>query len=56
LAEWFVIIRLEKFLPAQLDESMRRRMIEEMFENWLREQMAQVGSLQPLRTSVSSVS
>jgi parvulin-like peptidyl-prolyl isomerase len=56
LAEWFVIIRLEKFLPAQLDEPMRRRMIEEMFENWLREQMAQVGSLQPFRTSVSSVS
>jgi len=56
LAEWFVIIRLEKFLPAQLDEPMRRRMIEEMFENWLREQIAQVGSLQPFRTSVSSVS
>lgn len=56
LAEWFVIIRLEKFLPAQLDESMRRRMVDEMFENWLREQIAQVSSLQPLRTSVSSVS
>lgn len=56
LAEWFVIIRLEKFLPAQLDESMRRRLIDEMFETWVREQLTQVGSLQSLRTSMSSVS
>lgn len=48
LAEWTVIIRLEKFIPAQLDESMRRALINEMFENWLREQVANIGSLEPL--------
>ncbi len=55
LAEWMVIIRLEKFIPAQLDESMRRRLIDELFETWLREQLMTVGSLEPLQTSVSSV-
>ncbi|MBD2183821.1 peptidylprolyl isomerase [Planktothrix sp. FACHB-1355] len=45
LAEWFVIIRLEKFIPAQLDEPMRRRLIDEMFETWLAEQVKQMGPL-----------
>jgi len=56
LSEWMVLIRLEKFIPAQLDESMRRRLIEELFETWLREQIAEVGSLEPLQSEVSSVS
>ena len=51
LEEWFVIIRLEKFLPAHLDEQMRSRLIDEMFENWLKEQIQQLG---PLRISWSS--
>lgn len=46
LEEWFVLVRLEKFLPAKLDELMRYRLINEMFEIWLKEQMQ---SLQPLR-------
>lgn len=50
LAEWMVIIRLEKFMPAQLDESMRRRLIDELFETWLQQQVAELGPLQPLRT------
>ncbi len=56
LTEWMVIIRLEKFIPAQLDDSMRHRLIDELFENWLREQLAEVSALEPLQTSVSSVS
>ena len=50
LEEWFAIVRLEKFLPAQLDQPMRRRLIDEMFETWLKEQMQQ---LAPLRFSWS---
>lgn len=45
LAEWFVIIRLEKLLPAQLDQSMRRRLLNELFETWLQEQIQQVNPL-----------
>jgi parvulin-like peptidyl-prolyl isomerase len=54
LTEWMVIIRLEKFIPAQLDDTMRHRLIDELFENWLREQLAEVSTLEPLQTSVSS--
>ncbi|KYC43396.1 peptidylprolyl isomerase [Scytonema hofmannii PCC 7110] len=39
IGEWFVIVRLEKYIPAQLDESMRSRLLNELYENWLREQL-----------------
>ncbi|MDY6938528.1 MAG: peptidylprolyl isomerase [Cyanobacteriota bacterium] len=42
LAEWFIIVRLEEFRPAQLDESMRKQLIEEMFQGWLKEQIQHV--------------
>ena len=37
LGEWVVILRLEKLLPAQLDEAMHARMVDEMFELWVQE-------------------
>lgn len=46
LAEWTVIIRLEKFIPAQLDDQMRQALINEMFETWLREETAKIGKLE----------
>lgn len=52
LTEWTVIIKLEKFIPAQLDDSMRRGLIDELFENWVREQMGKIGPLKPLRSDV----
>ncbi|MBD2774080.1 peptidylprolyl isomerase [Iningainema tapete] len=39
LGEWMVIVRLEKFLPAQLDDAMRQRLLNELFENWLQTQL-----------------
>jgi parvulin-like peptidyl-prolyl isomerase len=39
LGSWWVIIRLEKFIPAQLDETMRQRLLAELFQNWLQEQL-----------------
>lgn len=53
LAEWSMIIRLEKFFPAQLDEQMRRRLIDELFDNWLKEQIKQLGPLRFLGSSSS---
>lgn len=41
LGEWFVIVRLEKFIPAQLDDSMCQQLLQELFEAWLSEQMNQ---------------
>ena len=39
LGEWIVIVRLEKFIPAQLDGPMRQRLLNECFTNWLSEQV-----------------
>jgi parvulin-like peptidyl-prolyl isomerase len=35
LEDWIIILRLEKYLPAQLDESTRQRLLHELFEQWL---------------------
>jgi len=42
IGEWFVVIRLEKMISAQLDEAMRVRLINELFESWVQEQMKKV--------------
>lgn len=39
VGEWFVVVRLEKFLPARLDEATRQRLIDELFNTWLTEQV-----------------
>jgi parvulin-like peptidyl-prolyl isomerase len=41
LGEWLVIVRLEKFMPAQLDAPMRQRLLNECFNTWLSEQLNQ---------------
>lgn len=45
IEEWFVIVRLEKLIPAQLDASMRRRLLNELFESWLWKQLNQLTAL-----------
>jgi parvulin-like peptidyl-prolyl isomerase len=39
LEQWYVIVRPEKIIPAQLDEPMRQRLIDELFQTWLQEQV-----------------
>jgi hypothetical protein len=34
-----IILRPEKLIPAKLDDLMRQRMLNELFEQWLQEQM-----------------
>lgn len=41
LEDWIVIVRLEKFIPAQLDAMMRQRLLNECFTTWLSEQLKQ---------------
>ncbi len=45
LGEWLVIIRLERFIPAQMDEPMRQRLLNELFNNWLQEQLNRVNAV-----------
>ena len=39
IGEWQVIVRLEKLIPAQLDDDMRQRLLQEKFENWFQQQL-----------------
>ena len=47
IGEWYVITRLEKFVPAQFDEPMRQRLLDELFKKWLQE-TTQTTVVQPL--------
>lgn len=48
VGEWYVVVRLEKFLPAKLDDSTRARLLDELYATWLREQLeAIMASLYP---------
>ena len=40
VAGWWVLLRHERHLPAQLDDSMRQRLLNEMYELWMREQVS----------------
>ncbi len=42
LEQWYVIIRPEQIIPAQLDEPMRQRLIEELFQTWLQAEINSV--------------
>lgn len=42
IGEWLVITRLEQFEPAKFDQGMRRRLLVERFQNWLKQQIQTV--------------
>lgn len=44
VGEWVVIVRLERFIPAQLDDAMRQRLLNECFQDWIKEQLRQFDS------------
>ncbi|MCU0524759.1 MAG: peptidylprolyl isomerase [Elainella sp. Prado103] len=55
VGEWIVLVRLERFIPAQLDDAMRRRLLNECFNDWLQSQLSQLGSfLPPSSTAIDS--
>ncbi|HEY9861030.1 MAG TPA: peptidylprolyl isomerase [Candidatus Obscuribacterales bacterium] len=56
LGEWVVIVRLEKFIPAQLDEPMRQRLLNELFNNWLQEQLHQIKAVNTSGAIITSAS
>ncbi|BAY42038.1 hypothetical protein NIES2111_64340 (plasmid) [Nostoc sp. NIES-2111] len=41
LDNWVVIVRLEKLIPAQLDDATRNSLLNHLFEQWLTQQMEQ---------------
>ena len=42
VGEWVVIVRLERYIPAQLDDAMRQRLLNEAFNDWIKEQVQQL--------------
>jgi len=42
LGDWFLVVRLEKFIPAVFDEVMRQRLLNQLFKQWLNEQINQI--------------
>ncbi len=51
LEEWFVIVRLEQYFPAQLDEAIRQQIIERRFQEWLEQQLQAVKLSTPAELS-----
>lgn len=41
IGNWFVIVRLEKLIPAQLDKAMHQRLLDERFNLWLQSQVTE---------------
>jgi hypothetical protein len=53
LEQWNIIVRLDKLLPAQLDEATRQQLLDEMFETWLQEEVQKVTQENPLPSEQS---
>jgi len=47
IGEWTVILRLEKFLSAQLDPPTEQRLLNDLFQQWLMSQMQQQITFNP---------
>lgn len=45
IGEYFLIIRVEKFLPVKLDPFTSQRLLNELFENWLNQQINQLSDI-----------
>lgn len=41
LGEWFVILRLEKFIPAVFNDIMRQQLLNNLWSSWIQEQVQQ---------------
>jgi parvulin-like peptidyl-prolyl isomerase len=55
LDQWFVIVRPDKYIPCQLDEAMRQKLVGEMFQLWLQEEVKRGLAQKPeVATPISS--
>jgi parvulin-like peptidyl-prolyl isomerase len=41
VGEWFIILKLEKYISAQLDPPTQQRLLNDLFQKWLQEQIQQ---------------
>jgi parvulin-like peptidyl-prolyl isomerase len=55
VGDWIVIVRLENYLSAKLDQPMRQRMLDEMFRDWLNEEIEQTVSFLPQQSTARPI-
>lgn len=41
MGDWFVLLRLDAIVPAKLDDPMRQKLLDELFEAWMVETLSQ---------------
>jgi parvulin-like peptidyl-prolyl isomerase len=41
LEQWVVIVRLEQIAPAVLDDALRQRLLDHLFQEWMQQQLAE---------------
>ncbi|HEY9700032.1 MAG TPA: peptidylprolyl isomerase [Trichocoleus sp.] len=39
IAEWYIVAQVESYIPAQFDEWMQNRLLDELFSKWLQQQI-----------------
>lgn len=44
IANWFILLKLEKYFPAKLDEKMRIRLVEELYNSWIQTKLTELVS------------
>ncbi|MEO0989006.1 MAG: peptidylprolyl isomerase [Cyanobacteria bacterium J06639_14] len=54
IGEWYVVVRLEKFFPAKMDDAMRQRLLDELFQQWLKDQFKQTPISMPSQSETSA--
>ncbi|WP_041740563.1 glycosyltransferase [Calothrix sp. PCC 6303] len=54
IGELWIIVRLEKLLPAKLDETVKQKLLNELFSTWLQEQLQPLAAKEPLEIKKSA--
>ncbi|PSF38788.1 peptidylprolyl isomerase [Aphanothece hegewaldii CCALA 016] len=52
VGEWLIILRLEKYISAQLDQPTQQRLLNDLFGSWLNEQIKQKIRFTPVDSDV----
>jgi parvulin-like peptidyl-prolyl isomerase len=50
IQDWWVILRLEKLIPAQLDPAMEKKLLNELFLTWLNQEVQEKVSIQKIES------
>ena len=39
LDDWYIIVSLQEFIPAQFNETLQQQLLEQLFQEWLQDQV-----------------